>query len=277
MFEIRITPNFEDKTADISGVACAGEKVRVILKNCSTINTPTLRLRVLFFDKTLAVFPFEVTDGVLEGFTAEGEDLVCELNLCTDQALKTFRRLPELEVMFVLDDIGGTVRRMYFSTFHSLRGWPQDVTDNPVDLSTYKDRMKAFADTLDGMKADMDETLADFSITLEKKVDKVTGKGLSTIDATPELIGSLVQKSEFEAHKKDLSHVSTADRENWNAKAGKLDLVVQGGYLYVPDAKSGGWRRMQAMFDEEMGGVCTVLSEEMYIRREDGSFILEET
>lgn len=108
-------------------------------------------------------------------------------------------------------------------------------------------------------------------------MDKVTGKGLSTIDATPELIGSLVQKSEFEAHKKDLSHVSTADRENWNAKAGKLDLVVQGGYLYVPDAKSGGWRRMQAMFDEEMGGVCTVLSEEMYIRREDGSFILEET
>ena len=257
MFEIRITPNFEDKTADISGVACAGEKVRVILKNCSTINTPTLRLRVLFFDKTLAVFPFEVTDGVLEGFTAEGEDLVCELNLCTDQALKTFRRLPELEVMFVLDDIGGTVRRMYFSTFHSLRGWPQDATDNPVDLSTYKDRMKAFANTLDGMKADMDETLADFSITLERKVDKVTGKGLSTIDATPELIGSLVQ--------------------NWNAKAGKLDLVTQGGYLYVPDVKSGGWRRMQAMFDEEMGGVSTVLSEEMYIRREDGSFILEET
>ena len=277
MFEIRITPDFLNKTADISGVACAGEKVRVILKNCSTINTPTLRLRVLFCNKTLAVYPFEVTDGVLGGFTPEGEDLVCELNLCTDQALKTFRRLPELEVMFVLDDIGGTVRRMYFSTFHSLRGWPQDVTDNPVDLSTYKDRMKAFADTLDGMKADMDETLADFSITLEKKVDKVTGKGLSTIDATPELIGSLVQKSEFEAHKKDLSHVSTADRENWNAKAGKLDLVVQGGYLYVPDAKSGGWRRMQAMFDEEMGGVSTVLSEEMYIRREDGSFILEET
>ena len=277
MFEIRITPNFEDKTADISGVACAGEKVRVILKNCSTINTPTLRLRVLFCNKTLAVYPFEVTDGVIGGFTPEGEDLVCELNLCTDQALKTFRRLPELEVLFVLDDIGGIIRRMYFSAFHSLRGWPQDVTDNPVDLSTYKDRMKAFADTLDGMKADMDETLADFSITLEKKVDKVTGKGLSTIDATPELIGSLVQKSEFEAHKKDLSHVSTADRENWNAKAGKLDLVVQGGYLYVPDAKSGGWRRMQAMFDEEMGGVSTVLSEEMYIRREDGSFILEET
>ena len=277
MFEIRITPDFLNKTADISGVACAGEKVRVILKNCSTINTPTLRLRVLFCNKTLAVYPFEVTDGVIGGFTPEGEDLVCELNLCTDQALKTFRRLPELEVLFVLDDIGGTIRRMYFSTFHSLRGWPQDVTDNPVDLSTYKDRMKAFADTLDGMKADMDETLADFSITLEKKVDKVTGKGLSTIDATPELIGSLVQKSEFEAHKKDLSHVSTADRENWNAKAGKLDLVVQGGYLYVPDAKSGGWRRMQAMFDEEMGGVSTVLSEEMYIRREDGSFILEET
>lgn len=277
MFEIRITPDFLNKTADISGVACAGEKVRVILKNCSTINTPTLRLRVLFCNKTLAVYPFEVTDGVIGGFTPEGEDLVCELNLCTDQALKTFRRLPELEVLFVLDDIGGIIRRMYFSAFHSLRGWPQDVTDNPVDLSTYKDRMKAFADTLDGMKADMDETLADFSITLEKKVDKVTGKGLSTIDATPELIGSLVQKSEFEAHKKDLSHVSTADRENWNAKAGKLDLVVQGGYLYVPDAKSGGWRRMQAMFDEEMGGVSTVLSEEMYIRREDGSFILEET
>ena len=277
MFEIRITPDFLNKTADISGVACAGEKVRVILKNCSTINTPTLRLRVLFCNKTLAVYPFEVTDGVLGGFTPEGEDLVCELNLCTDQALKTFRRLPELEVLFVLDDIGGIIRRMYFSAFHSLRGWPQEVTDNPVDLSTYKDRMKAFADTLDGMKADMDETLADFSKSIEKKVDKVTGKGLSTIDATPELIGSLVQKSEFEAHKKDLSHVSTADRENWNAKAGKLDLVVQGGYLYVPDAKSGGWRRMQAMFDEEMGGVCTVLSEEMYIRREDGSFILEET
>lgn len=277
MFEIRITPNFEDKTADISGVACAGEKVRVILKNCSTINSATLRLRVVFLNKLLAVYPFEIKDGVLEQFTPEGDDLVCELNLCTDQALKVFKRLPELDVMFILDDIGDAVRRMYFSAFHSLRGWPQEVTDNPVDIATYKDRMKAFADALDGMKAEMDETLADFSESLEKKVDKVTGKGLSTIDATPELIGSLVQKSEFEAHKNNATHVTSADRAKWDAKAGKLDLVSQGGYLYVPDVNVGGWRRMQAMYSEEMDSVCTVLSDEMYIRREDGSFILEET
>ena len=256
-------------------MASAGEKVRVILKNCSAWNTPTLRLRVLFAGKMLAVCPVEM--GTESEFEAVGDDLVCVLNLCTDQAMKVFRRRPELDVMFILDDIGPDVRQMYFSEVHLLRGWPHEKTDTPIDLSGYPDRMASFEAAIAEARKDISEAIDEFGKAIEGKVDKVTGKGLSTIDATPELLGTLATKTELNAHASDdSSHVTAADRERWDAKAGKLDLVVQGGYLYVPDVKVGGWRRMQAMYNEEMGSVSTVLSEEMFIRNEDGSFVLEE-
>lgn len=139
MSEITITPDFAEKTAAISGSASAGEKVSVVLKNCAALNTPTLRLRVLWLDRLLAVYPAPAADGGEQGvFEEDGDDLVCSLNLCTVQAMKTFKRIPELEVMFILDDVGPNVRQMYFRDFHTLLGWPQNEgTDVPIDLRGY--------------------------------------------------------------------------------------------------------------------------------------------
>lgn len=139
MSEITIQPDFAEKTAAISGSASAGEKVSVVLKNCAALKTPTLRLRVLWLKRLLAVYPVPVDDGgEQDAFEEDGDDLVCTLNLCTVQAMKTFRRVPELEVMFILDDVGESVRQMHFRDFHTLLGWPQNEgTDVPVDLSGY--------------------------------------------------------------------------------------------------------------------------------------------
>lgn len=139
MSEITVHPDFAEKTAAISGRASAGEKVSVVLKNCAALKTPTLRLRVLWLDRLIAVYPVPAADGVEQDvFEEDGDDLVCTLNLCTVQAMKTFRRIPELEVMFILDDVGESVRQMYFRDFHTLFGWPQNVgTDVPVDLRGY--------------------------------------------------------------------------------------------------------------------------------------------
>lgn len=163
MSEITIQPDFAEKTAAISGSASAGEKVSVVLKNCAALKTPTLRLRVLWLKRLLAVYPVPVDDGgEQDAFEEDGDDLVCTLNLCTVQAMKTFRRVPELEVMFILDDVGESVRQMHFRDFHTLLGWPQNEgTDVPVDLSGYVDRMKLLSSEIAGVKEDLEDAVGD--------------------------------------------------------------------------------------------------------------------
>ena len=281
MSEIRITPNFDEKTAVISGAASAGEKVRVILKNCSTKNTPTLRLRVLFVNKMLAVFPVAIIDDAIETFTVEGDDLVCELNLCTDQALKTFKRIPELEVMFILDDIGGAVRTMHFRDFHTLLGWPQENADTPIDLSGYADRMQELGRAVDEVRESLDTAVDRIETNLNEKVDKVSGKGLSSIDVTPEMVAGFASAESLAEHIANQElHLRSGERIEWSGKvnsaelAAKQDIIVHGGALYVP---SGGdyevqrWHRAQIVFNEEIGFNVLDISETQYIF-EDGTF-----
>lgn len=276
MSELRITPDFENKRAEITGAASAGEKVRVILKNCSTKNTSTLRLRVLFAGKTLAVFPVEATEA--SQFTPEGDDLVCEINLCTDQMLKVFKRaIPELHVLFILDDPASNVRQMYFREYHVILGWPHDITDVPIDLSTYKDRMDEFDAAVKDAQKDIAEAIDDFAVAIDGKVDKETGKGLSTLDVSAETLNAFATRAELENHSTDLSrHVTPEDRANWDAKVEKKDLFVQNGYMYVPDVAFGKYRRMQAVYNGDMMSVTTVLSNELYYRVADGTFVMEE-
>lgn len=281
MSEIRITPNFDEKTAVISGAASAGEKVRVILKNCSTKNTPTLRLRVLFVNKMLAVFPIAIIDDAIETFTVEGDDLVCELNLCTDQALKTFKRIPELEVMFILDDIGGAVRTMHFREFHTLLGWPQEITDTPIDLSGYTDRMQELGRAVDEMRETFDNAVDRIETNLNDKVDKVSGKGLSSIDVTPEMVAGFASADALSDHIANQElHLRSGERIEWSGKvssaelASKQDIIVLDGCLYVPCG--GGhdvqrWHRAQIVFNEEIGYNVLDISETQYIF-EDGTF-----
>lgn len=135
MSEIVITPNFEKKTARIKGIAAAGEHVSVRIVGASKLDNSDLRLRVMFFKKTLAIFPFE--DGV-DAWGIDGEDLVCTLNMNTTQALKSFRSAMEAEVLLVLDN--PVSRTLYFVDLCVMREWPHEAgTDAPIDLDGYVD------------------------------------------------------------------------------------------------------------------------------------------
>lgn len=149
MSELVITPNFTKKTARFHGAVAAGEHAAVRISGAASLlpDTPsdsTLRLRVVFLKKTLAVFPF-VTAAMVEAddsltqdvWEADGDDLICTLNLNTTQALKAFRKTPEMEVLAVLDD--PVQHQLYFSDLVLMRGWPQEPADAPTNLDDYRD------------------------------------------------------------------------------------------------------------------------------------------
>lgn len=284
MSSLTITPNIEKKTAKVVGTVSAGEKISVTLKNCAHLDTPTLRLRVMLVNKMLAVFPVPPTcGGEAERFTVEGDDLVCTLNLCTFQMLKRFRRVPAMEVMFVLDDVASSVRQVYFFGFREIFGWPQEPgADLPIDLAGYGDKIAELEGHISDLAAAHDADMERIGGDLAAKVDK-EGKGLSHVDVTQETIGSLALRSELDSHVEDSTiHITQQERSAWNAKAdasalpGKQDVIVQDGFLYVPDRDvAGRWHRMQAYYDSEMEGVTTTCGDENYVRDTDGTFILE--
>lgn len=200
MSEITITPDFAEKTAAISGRASAGEKVSVVLKNCAALNTPTLRLRVLWLDRLLAVHPAPAADGGEQGaFEEDGDDLVCTLNLCTVQAMKTFRRVPELEVMFILDDVGESVRQMHFRDFHTLLGWPQNEgTDVPVDLGGYVDRMKLLSSEIAEVREDLEDAVDDLEGSIGDLGNSIDdfGNRIGSLENGVGVLGAEIEKTQ---------------------------------------------------------------------------------
>lgn len=279
MSVLTITPNLERKTAKIVGTVSAGEKVSVRLKDCASLLTPTLRVNVRFCGHLMAAFPIPET---ADAFVTDGDDLTFTLNLCTVQMMRRFRKVPELDVEMVLDDTGADVRQMYFKDFLTVLGWPQNPGhDIPVDLSGYTDKIAALESDIAGMGERIDQHEADVETALGTKVDKEAGKGLSHVDVTSETLGQFASAAEVAEHVENAgAHVSSGDRANWNNKADatdlpkKQDIIVQDGFLYVPDRDNDGkWRRMQAYYDSEMEGVVTGLGSALYTRQSNGSFV----
>lgn len=279
MSVLTITPNLERKTAKIVGTVSAGEKVSVRLKDCASLLTPTLRVNVRFCGHLMAAFPIPET---ADAFVTDGDDLTFTLNLCTVQMMRRFRKVPELDVEMVLDDTGADVRQMYFKDFLTVLGWPQNPGhDIPVDLSGYTDKIAALESDIAGMGERIDQHEADVETALGTKVDKEAGKGLSHVDVTSETLGQFASAAEVAEHVENAgAHVSSGDRANWNNKADatdlpkKQDIIVQDGFLYVPDRDNNGkWRRMQAYCDSEMEGVVTGLGSALYTRQSNGSFV----
>lgn len=279
MSVLTITPNLERKTAKIVGTVSAGEKVSVRLKDCASLLTPTLRVNVRFCGHLMAAFPIPET---ADAFVTDGDDLTFTLNLCTVQMMRRFRKVPELDVEMVLDDTGADVRQMYFKDFLTVLGWPQNPGhDIPVDLSGYTDKIAALESDIAGMGERIDQHEADVETALGTKVDKEAGKGLSHVDVTSETLGQFASAAEVAEHVENAgAHVSSGDRANWNNKADatdlpkKQDIIVQDGFLYVPDRDNDSkWRRMQAYYDSEMEGVVTGLGSALYTRQSNGSFV----
>lgn len=285
MSTLTITPNLDKKTAKIVGKIAGGEHVDVTLKRCASLNSSTIRLRILFFKKNVARFPMPVEEGETpDTFTVDGDDLTCELNLNTIQMVKAMRRFPALNMMFVLDDPGSDVKQLYFASMHEVQGWPYEAgEDVPVDLDGYVDFIQDCDSRIFAIQKIVTESVAMLTAAIDLKVDKVPGKGLSTYDLTQSLFDSFAKTTDFNQHVSDaVRHISAQERIAWNAKADavdmpkKQDVIVQDGYFYVPDRDvAGRWHRMQAYYDSEMEGVTTTCGNDNYVRDSDGTFILE--
>lgn len=281
MSALIITPDFETKTASISGVVAAGEKVSVTLKNCSTKNSGDLRLRILFNGKTVAKFPLASTDH----FTVSGNDLTCTMTLNTTQMLSIMRRLPELEMWFVLDDPGDSVKQMYFTDSHVINGWPQEIgTDTPIDVNSYRTDIETLNASIAALSAHLASEIQRVLNQVATKVTKVNGKGLSTIDVTNAILNALATKSELSTHTGNSTiHITASERASWNAGiqgiSVKQDIIVQDGFIYVPSGVVEGvyqYHRLQAYQDPDMGWTTT-LSETTYVRSQSGTGFVEAT
>lgn len=279
MSALTFRPDFNVKHAVIEGVAAAGEKVAVTLKDCAAKNSSKLRLRVMFNGKTLARFPLSDTDH----FTVSGADLTCTLNLNTMQMLKLMRRIPELELWFVLDDPGDSVRQMYFTEYHAINGWPHEIgTDSPVDVNTYRTDIDSLNASVTELASLLASEIRRVLNEVSTKVTKVAGKGLSTIDLTSAILSSLATKTELSAHIGNSGvHVSSSERSNWNAALSQIglkqDIIVQDGFIYIPVGIEEGvyqYARLQVSFDPEMGRTLT-LSSATYVRSNTGTGFVE--
>ena len=156
MTSLKITPNFEKKTAKFEGTIAGGERVRVEISDAKAYigGLDSLRLRAVGSQgETLAQFPFENSaDTWVQG---DGK-IICELNLNTDKLLEAVPPASRVMVLFVLDD--GKNEVLYFKSFCAVDHWPRKVgEEEPVDLGGYADFVK-----------DATESIASAEVAIEK-------------------------------------------------------------------------------------------------------------
>ena len=208
MSEIVITPNFERKTARIKGTAAAGEHVSVRIVGAAGLDTGSLRLRAVLFKTTLAVFPLSVES---DFWQTDGEDLICTLNLNTSSALKVFRSVMEMEVLFVLDD--PYARKLHFSDLATLRGWPQEAgADSPVDLDGYVDFV-----------AEITARMSQAENAIETNASAV--QSVMSEKASNEQIAALATKAELAAETEARKSADDAHDERSAAHDAAIDAV----------------------------------------------------
>jgi hypothetical protein len=178
MTELRITPNEASKKLAIEGRIAAGEHIQLTLVGYASKATDSeLRLRVLFGDKTVAMFPLIETDS----WTIEGNDATCVLNLNTDRAAKLLKFGGEC--MWVLDDV--SIYTLYGMKAHYVGPWPKDSTDNldsvPSKVEELEGKINEEIKARRNADTDLDEkvdgvsdTLDEVSTILTNKLNKVT-------------------------------------------------------------------------------------------------------
>lgn len=179
MTTLAITPNYDKKRLKFSGTVAAGEHVAVTVSGGADWIKPnqssegqTLRLRVIFGDKTVAVFPLwtaenedDWPDGVVSADEWEtagsgNADAVCELNLNSIPAEKYLKFGGNC--LWVLDDTEN--HTLYGMGEFEVGPWPKRAgIDEPIDLDGYPQLVKDMADlkvAWADYKRDMDAEVA---------------------------------------------------------------------------------------------------------------------
>ena len=152
MTSLKITPNFEKKTAKFEGTIAGGERVRVEISDVNAYigGLNSLRLRAVGSQgETLAQFPFENSK---DTWVQENGKIICELNLNTDKLLEAVPPASRAMILFVLDDGGNEV--LYFKSFYAVDHWPRKVgEEEPVDLGGYADFVKDATESIASAEA----------------------------------------------------------------------------------------------------------------------------
>lgn len=220
MSEFVITPNFDRKTARFHGIVAAGEHAFVRIVGAGALTTETLRLRVVFLKKTLAVFPLVTTGETPDEWDVDGDDLTCTINLNTAQMQKELRRLYEKEVLFVLDD--PTSHALYFLDLCVIRGWPQEEgADTPVDLDGYSDFVADTKSRLNAAESAIESNAASISAeaTARQAADAQHTAAISgvsdvvSVKADASALEGLATKAEVASDKAELE-AAIADKQD---------------------------------------------------------------
>ena len=159
MTSLKITPNFEKKTAKFEGTIAGGERVRVEIIDANEYigGLDSLRLRAVGSQgETLAQFPFEDSE---DTWAQEDGKIICELNLNTDKMLEAVPPASRAMVLFVLDD--GENEVLYFKSFASVEHWPRKVgEEEPLNLAGYADFVSDVKRAIENAEASIDESAA---------------------------------------------------------------------------------------------------------------------
>ena len=183
MTTLTIIPNYEKKRLKLVGTVAAGEHVAVtIVGGGEWAQSGTLRLRALFGGKTVAVFPYYTEQREVDGQTVEAdswsgdEDATCELNLNMISAEKMLRFGGEC--LWVLDDPAN--HTLYGTGEFYVGKWPKHrPVDVPYDLDSYPDAVRELSSNVESLSTQL-------QLLSQNKVDKVSGKSLTTNDYTNE-------------------------------------------------------------------------------------------
>lgn len=153
MTELTITPNYEKKRLKFAGAVAAGEHVAVTVAGGADWVSPdgetqTLRLRVVFGNKLVALFPTvtaadvaadetnTLTNDDITAWDTSGENPVCELNINTTPAAKHLKFGGPC--LWILDD--PTNHILYGMGECDVLPWPKrEGHDEPIDLDGYPD------------------------------------------------------------------------------------------------------------------------------------------
>ena len=208
MSEIVVIPNFDRKTARFKGTVAAGEHVFVKIVGGSSLDVSSLRLRVVLYKTTLAVFPLAADT---DSWMVDGEDVTCTLNLNTTQAVNKLRGVFETEVLFVLDD--PVAKKLHFSDYCVIRVWPKEMgSDAPVDLDGYEDFV-----------AQMKSRMSAVESAVETNASALAAESAARMAADSAHVGQISDMANAVSEKADASMLENfATKES--VEAGKSEL-----------------------------------------------------
>lgn len=220
MTSLKITPNFEKKTAKFEGTIAGGERVRVEISDANKYigGLDSLRLRAVGSQgETLAQFPFENSQ---DTWVQENGKIICELNLNTDKLLEAVPPASRVMVLFVLDDGGNEV--LYFKSFCAVDHWPRKVgEEEPVDLGGYADFVKDATESIASAEAAI-EKASENAMNASKNAEEAAKNAKEAVATAKKIESSLSTK----ADKTELADEVTRATQSEVQIDGKINTII---------------------------------------------------